>query len=318
MTEVGIDDIRAAAGRIAPVAHRTPVMTSRTFDRRSGVQAFFKCENLQRGGAFKIRGATNFVFSIPKPDLARGVVTYSSGNHAQAVAIAAAEAGTPATIVMPEDAPRSKLAATRGYGAQVVTYDRNKENREAIGRRIAEQTGATLAPPYDHPWTIAGQGTVAKEFLEQTENLDALVVCIGGGGLMAGCAIAAKALRPAMRLLGVEPEAANDTWQSFRAGHRIEIPMPKTIADGLMSTSPGALTFPVIQRLVDDVLLVSEEEIRETVKFLLTRMKILVEPSGAVAAAAVLFGKLPAGISRAGIVLSGGNADLEFLRTLGD
>jgi threonine dehydratase len=318
VTEVGIDDIRAAAGRIAPVAHRTPVMTSRTFDRRSGVQAFFKCENLQRGGAFKIRGATNFVFSIPKPDLARGVVTYSSGNHAQAVAIAAAEAGTPATIVMPEDAPRSKLAATRGYGAQVVTYDRNKENREAIGRRIAEQTGATLAPPYDHPWTIAGQGTVAKEFLEQTENLDALVVCIGGGGLMAGCAIAAKALRPAMRLLGVEPEAANDTWQSFRAGHRIEIPMPKTIADGLMSTSPGALTFPVIQRLVDDVLLVSEEEIRETVKFLLTRMKILVEPSGAVAAAAVLFGKLPAGISRAGIVLSGGNADLEFLRTLGD
>ncbi|HVT95748.1 MAG TPA: pyridoxal-phosphate dependent enzyme [Bryobacteraceae bacterium] len=318
MTEVGIDDIRAAAGRIAPVAHRTPVMTSRTFDRRSGVQAFFKCENLQRGGAFKIRGATNFVFSIPKPDLARGVVTYSSGNHAQAVAIAAAEAGTPATIVMPEDAPRSKLAATRGYGAQVVTYDRNKENREAIGRRIAEQTGATLAPPYDHPWTIAGQGTVAKEFLEQTENLDALVVCIGGGGLMAGCAIAAKALRPAIRLLGVEPEAANDTWQSFRAGHRIEIPMPKTIADGLMSTSPGALTFPVIQRLVDDVLLVSEEEIRETVKFLLTRMKILVEPSGAVAAAAVLFGKLPAGISRAGIVLSGGNADLEFLRTLGD
>jgi threonine dehydratase len=318
VTEVGIDDIRAAAGRIAPVAHRTPVMTSRTFDRRSGVQAFFKCENLQRGGAFKIRGATNFVFSIPKPDLARGVVTYSSGNHAQAVAIAAAEAGTPATIVMPEDAPRSKLAATRGYGAQVVTYDRNKENREAIGRRIAEQTGATLAPPYDHPWTIAGQGTVAKEFLEQTENLDALVVCIGGGGLMAGCAIAAKALRPAIRLLGVEPEAANDTWQSFRAGHRIEIPMPKTIADGLMSTSPGALTFPVIQRLVDDVLLVSEEEIRETVKFLLTRMKILVEPSGAVAAAAVLFGKLPAGISRAGIVLSGGNADLEFLRTLGD
>lgn len=318
MTEIGIGDIRAAAARIAPVAHRTPVMTSRTFDRRSGIQAFFKCENLQRGGAFKIRGATNFIFSIPKPDLPRGVVTYSSGNHAQAVAIAAAEAGTPATIVMPEDAPRSKLAATRGYGAQVVTYDRNKENRETIGRRIAEETGATLAPPYDHPWTIAGQGTVAMEFLEQTANLDALAICIGGGGLMAGCAIAAKALRPEVRIFGVEPEAANDTWQSFRAGHRIEIPMPKTSADGLMSTSPGSLTFPVIQRLAEDVLLVSEEEIRETVKFLLTRMKILVEPSGAVAAAAVLFGKLPGGISRVGIVLSGGNADLEFLRTLGD
>lgn len=318
MSEVTLDDIRAAAARISSIAHRTPVMTSRIFDARAGVEAFFKCENLQRGGAFKIRGAANFIFSIPKADLPRGVVTYSSGNHAQAVAIAAAAAGTSATIVMPDDAPRSKIEATRGYGARVITYNRAEESREAIGRKISEETGAALAPPYDHPWTIAGQGTTALELLEQAGNLDALAICVGGGGLLAGSAIAAKALSPGIRIFGVEPEAANDTWQSFRAGKRVEIPLPKTSADGLMSTSPGALTFPVIQRLVEDVLLVSEQEIRETVKFLLTRMKILVEPSGAVAAAAVLFGKLPNGLSRVGVVLSGGNADLEFLRSLGD
>jgi threonine dehydratase len=311
-------DVQAAAHRIAPVVHRTPVMSSRTFNARAGVEAFFKCENFQRGGAFKIRGAANFVFSIPKADLPRGVVTFSSGNHAQAIAIAAAEAGTTATIVMPSDAPRAKIEATRGYGGRVITYHRAEESREAIGRKISEETGATLAPPFDHPWTIAGQGTTALELLEQVPDLDALVVCLGGGGLLSGCAIATSALRPGIRIFGVEPELANDTWLSLRAGKRVEIPLPQTCADGLMATSPGAITFPIIQRLVEDVVLVSETEIRETMKFLLTRMKILAEPSGAVAAAAVLFGKLPTGLGRVGITISGGNTDLEFVRTLGE
>ena len=318
MSEVTIGDIRAAATRIAPIVHRTPVMTSRTFNERSGVDAFFKCENFQRGGAFKLRGAANFVFSIPKGDLPRGVVTYSSGNHAQAIAIAAAAAGVPATIVMPADAPRSKMEATRSYGARVVTYDRATGDREALGNRISEETGATLAPPYDHPWTIAGQGTAALELLEEIPDLDALAVCVGGGGLLSGCAIAATALRPGIRVFGVEPEAANDTWLSMRAGHRVDIPLPKTSADGLMSTSPGALTFPIIQRLVEEILLVSEDEIRQTVKFALTRMKMLVEPSGAVAAASVMFRKIPAGLRRVGVIVSGGNVDLDFLKTLGD
>ncbi len=318
MNEVTLEDIRAAARRIANIAHRTPVMTSRTFNALVGAEVFFKCENFQRGGAFKIRGATNFVFSIPPADLPRGVVTYSSGNHAQAVAIAAAAAGVPATIVMPSDAPRAKIEATRGYGARVVTYNRAEEDREAIGRKIAQETGATLAPPYDHPWTIAGQGTVALELLDEVPDLDAMVVCVGGGGLLAGCSIAARALSASIRIFGAEPEAASDTYQSFRAGHRVEIPMPVTSADGLMSTAPGALTFPVIQRLVEDILLAGEEDIRRAVKFLLTRMKILVEPSGAVTTAVMMAGKLPAGCKRVGAVISGGNVDLDFLQSLRD
>ncbi len=318
MSEVTLDDIRAAAARIAPIAHRTPVMTSRTFNALVGAEVFFKCENFQRGGAFKIRGAANFVFSIPAADLPRGVVTYSSGNHAQAVAIAAAAAGVPATIVMPSDAPRAKIEATRGYGARVVTYNRAEEDREAIGRKIAAETGATLAPPYDHPWTIAGQGTVALELLDEVPDLDAMVVCVGGGGLLAGCSIAARALRPSLRIFGAEPEASNDTYLSLHAGHRVEIPMPVTSADGLMATTPGALTFAIIQRLVEDILLAGEDDIRRAVKFLLTRMKILAEPSGAVTAAALLAGKLPPGCKRVGAVISGGNVDLNFLRTLGD
>ncbi len=318
MSEITLGDVRAAAARIAPIVHRTPVMTSRIFNRIAGVETFFKCENFQRGGAFKLRGAANFVFSIPKADLPRGVVTYSSGNHAQAIAIAAAAAGVPAVIVMPSDAPRSKMEATRAYGARIVTYDRATGDREALGRKISEETGATLAPPYDHPWTIAGQGTTALELLEEIPDLDALAVCAGGGGLLSGCSIAATALRPGIRIFGVEPEAANDTWLSFRAGHRVEIPLPKTSADGLMAASPGAITFPIIQRLVEDILLVSEDEIRQMVKFALTRMKMLVEPSGAVAAAAVMFKKLPAGLRRAGVIVSGGNVDLDFLKTLGD
>lgn len=318
MSEIAIGDIRAAAARIASLVHRTPVMTSRTFDELSGVETFFKCENFQRGGSFKLRGAANFVFSIPKADLARGVVTFSSGNHAQAIAIAAAEAGVPAVIVMPSDAPRSKMEATRAYGARVVTYDRATGDREALGKQIGEETGATLAPPYDHPWTIAGQGTAALELLEEIPDLDALAVCAGGGGLLSGSAIAATAMRPGIRVFGVEPEAANDTWLSFRAGHRVEIPLPKTSADGLMANSPGAITFPIIQRLVENIVLVSEEEIRQTVRFALMRMKTLIEPSGAVAAAAVRFKKLPTGPRRIGVIVSGGNVDLDFLKTLGD
>ncbi|GIU80100.1 MAG: serine/threonine dehydratase [Bryobacteraceae bacterium] len=316
MEEITLDAIRAAASRIAPLAQRTPVWRSGSFDALAGCEAYFKCENLQTGGAFKIRGAANFIFSIPEADRPRGVVAFSSGNHAQAVAIAARHAGIPATLVMPADAPRSKLEATRAQGPRIVLYDRLRESREEIGRRIARETGATLVPPYDHPWIITGQGTCALELLEQQPDLDALAVCLGGGGLLAGCATAAKALRPQIRVFGVEPEAANDYWLSLRKGEPVEIPPPPTIADGLRTTKPGQWNFPIIRRLVDDVLLVTENEIRETAKFILTRMKLVVEPSGAVAAAAVLAGKLPQRFHRIGIILSGGNVDLETLAGL--
>ncbi len=291
-------------------------MSSRSFDEQAGVRAHFKCENFQRGGAFKIRGAANFVFSIPAADLPRGMVTYSSGNHAQAVAIAARHVGISATIVMPSDAPRSKVEATRCYGANVVTYDRLKESREAIGARIAVESGATLVPPYDHPWTIAGQGTTALELLAQAPEIDALIAPVGGGGLLSGCAIAAKSINPRIRIFGVEPQDANDTCLSFRAGKRVSIPPPATMADGLRAPSPGEITFPIIREFAEDILLVSEDEIREAMRFLLTRMKILVEPSGAVSAAAVLHRKLPAGVRSAGVILSGGNVDLDLLRSL--
>ncbi len=317
-TDISIDDIRGAAERIKSIARRTPVLTSRTFNTLASGPTFFKCENFQRGGAFKIRGASNFVYSIPKDDLPRGVVSYSSGNHAQAVAIAAASVDIPATIVMPADAPKSKLEATRGYGAKVVTYDRMLGSRETIGRKIAEETGATLVPPYDHPWIIAGQGTAALELLEEVPDLDTLVVCIGGGGLMSGCALAAKALRPNIRIFGVEPADANDTYLSFRARERVEIPMPLTIADGLRATKPGELTFAIMQKHVEEVILVSDKEIRDTMRFLLTRMKMLVEPSGAVAAAALFHHKLPQGLGKTGVIVSGGNVDLEFFQTVWD
>ena len=287
---------------------RTPIFTSRTFDALAGAGVFFKCENFQRGGAFKIRGAANFLLSISKDDLPRGVVTYSSGNHGQAVAIAAESLGVSATIVMPADAPASKLAATRSHGARIVTYDRAAEDREAIAQRIAKETGATIVPPYDHPWTIAGQGTIAVELLAEVPDLDALVIPIGGGGLISGCAIASHAIRPAIRVFGVEPEQGNDTLLSLRAGERIGIPLPETIADGLRASKPGALTFPIVQKHVEDILLVSDSEIGDAMNFLLTRMKILVEPSGAASAAAVMLKKLPS--KRIGVILSGGNVDL--------
>jgi len=313
---VRIEEIREAAARIRPIARITPVMTSRGFDAAAGVEAWFKCENLQRGGSFKIRGASNFIFSIPEADLPKGVVAYSSGNHAQAVALAAKHVGVPATLVMPTDAPRSKVEATRAQGARIVTYERLRENREAIGGRIAGETGATVAPPYDHPRTIAGQGTAALELLEQAPGLDALITPVGGGGLLSGCAIAARGIAPDVRIFGAEPEDGNDTFLSFQAGRRVEIPPPATLADGLRATRPGEVTFPILQELAEGILLVSEEEIRATVKFLLLRLKILVEPSGAVAAAAVLHGKLPPGLRRIGVILSGGNMDWETLAAL--
>jgi threonine dehydratase len=311
---VALSDIRQAAERIAGIVHRTPVLTSRTFDERTGVRAFFKCENFQRGGAFKIRGASNFIYSIPKEDLPRGVVAFSSGNHAQAVAIAAKSVGIAATIVMPTDSPRSKMEATRGYGASIVTYDRMREDREEIGRRISEETGAALVPPFDHEWIVAGQGTLALELMEEVPDLDTLVVCIGGGGLISGCATVAKALNPKMRVIGVEPADGNDTYLSRKAGHRVEIPPPRTIADGLRSPKPGAVTFPIVERLVDDIVLVSDDEMREMMRFGLGRMKMVVEASGAAAGAAVLSGRVAGG--RVGVVVSGGNVDMDVIAGL--
>jgi threonine dehydratase len=310
---IAADDVRAAAERIRPLARKTPVMTSAGFDREAGTRAFFKCENLQRGGAFKIRGAANLILSLPAEALARGVVAYSSGNHAQATAIAARHVGAQATIVMPEDAPRSKMEATRGYGAHIVTYNRLTANREAMAAAILKESGATLVPPFDHPLIMAGQGTVALELLGDTGPLDAIVAPVGGGGLLSGCATIAKALNPAIRMFGAEPESANDTFLSLFSGGRVTVMNPDTIADGLRSPKPGELTFPVLQRLVERVVLVTEDEIRATVKYLLLRLKILVEPSGAVSAAAVLFHKLPADVRSVGVVLSGGNVDFEDL-----
>ena len=314
--EVTFEDISKAAERIRPIAKRTPVMTSRSFDDAAGASIFFKCENFQKGGAFKISGASNFILSIPKEDLKRGVVAHSSGNHAQAVAIAAEFVGAQATLVMPDDAPKAKLEGTRARGADIIVYDRLTGNREEISGKFAAETGATMVPPYDHPWTIAGQGTAAKELLEEVPDLDALVVCCGGGGLMSGSAISAHHLSPQIRIFGIEPALANDTYLSFQAGKRIKIDTPPTIADGLRSTMPGALTFPIVQKHLEQMLLVSEEEIRATLKFMLMRMKILVEPSGAVSAAAAMFRKLPAGLRRIGVILSGGNVDYEQLANL--
>jgi threonine dehydratase len=307
------DDVRAAAVRIRPLARRTPVLTSAAFDAEAGVHVFFKCENLQRGGAFKIRGASNLILSLAPETLARGIVAYSSGNHAQAVAIAARHVGAQAHIVMPEDAPRSKMEATRSHGPRIVTYNRLTGNRESIAAAILKETGGVLVPPFDHPLIMAGQGTAALELLDETGPLDALITPVGGGGLLSGCATIARAMNPAIRVFGAEPAGANDTFLSLQAGERVAVPHPDTIADGLRTPCVGELTFPVIRELVEGVLLVTDDEIREAVKFLLTHLKILVEPSGAVPAAALLFHKLPPGIGTIGVVLSGGNVDFEEL-----
>lgn len=290
------------------VAHRTPVVTSRTLDRRAGAQVFLKCENLQRGGAFKIRGAYTRIAALPAAVRARGVFAYSSGNHAQAVAIAAGLLGSTATILMPADSPPVKLAATLGYGARVLHYDRYRQRREEVGARLAAERGLTLVPPYDDPLVMAGQGTVALELLADVPDLDVLVVPVGGGGLIAGCATAATALRPGIRVVGVEPAAGDDTRRSLATGTRVRVGVPATIADGLAADLPGELTFEVTRRLVDAVVTVTDEEIVAAMRFLFERTKLVVEPSGAVGVAALLTGRVPDVTGRrVGVVLSGGN-----------
>ncbi|MFI0167603.1 threo-3-hydroxy-L-aspartate ammonia-lyase [Streptomyces sp. NPDC017082] len=302
-------DVQEAAARLQGVARRTPVLTSRTLDSLVGAEVFIKAENFQRVGAFKFRGAYNAAAQLPPDRLAQGIAAYSSGNHAQATALAARELGTTAVILMPEDAPRSKLAATAGYGAEVVTYDRYTEDRIALGHALAEERGLTLIPPYDHPDVIAGQGTAALELLEETGPLDALLVPVGGGGLIAGSAIAATALHPGIRVVGVEPEAGDDTKRSLEAGARVTIPVPRTIADGQAPDTPGELTFPVIQRLVDSIALVSDAEIVTAMRFAFERLKIVLEPSGATPLAALLAGRVARPPRRIGLIASGGNID---------
>ena len=305
---MGFADVEAAAGRLEGVAHRTPVLTSRTLDDRIGCRAFLKAENFQRGGAFKFRGAYNKVASLPAGERAAGVVAYSSGNHAQAVALAADLHGVRATILMPADAPASKMEATRGYGAEVVTYDRYTEDRVTLGEQLARDRGAALVPPYDDPKIIAGQGTVGMELIEDTDRLHVLLVPVGGGGLISGCATAAAALSPNTAVVGVEPEAGDDTLQSIAAGYRVGIEVPRTIADGLQGNIPGTLTFPIVQRLVDRIVTVSDRQIVEAMVFLHDRLKVVVEPSGAVGIAALLSGAVPvAAGQRVGVVISGGN-----------
>lgn len=319
---LSIELIREARARIASHIHRTPVLTSRSFDEavseasQSERRVFFKCENLQRTGSFKIRGATNKIRSLTEEERRRGVVAFSSGNHAQAVALAAREAGVRAIIVMPQDAPQSKIAATRGYGAQAVFYDRQREDREQVARNVAEREASVLVPPFDDYLVMAGQGTCALELFEDAPELDSVVVPCSGGGLFAGVSTVAKAINPNVRCFPVEPESADDTLQSLRKGERVVIPPPRTIADGLRVVTPGRLTFPILQQTAEDVLVVSDEEIAAALRFILFRMKLLVEPSGAAAAGAVLAQKLPPDIKRIGIVLSGGNIDADALAQL--
>jgi len=307
------NDILEANDRLRGVAHRTPVLTSRQFNEHSACEVFFKAENLQRAGAFKFRGAYNKLSSLSDDERKRGALAYSSGNHAQAMALAGKILGVHVVIVMPQDAPQIKVAATRAYGAEVIFYDRYREGREEIGERICRERGMALVPPFDDYAVMAGQGTAALELLEEVPNLDILLVPTSGSGLLAGCAVAAKHMRPQIRIFGVEPEAGNDTWQSFRKGERVEIPVPQTIADGLQVTAPGKLTFPIIRELVEDILLVNDQELISTIRFILERMKVLVEPSGAAAAAAVFHYKLDFTGNRAGVLLSGGNMDLSRL-----
>ncbi len=314
MLSIGL--IKEAQERLRPRIHRTPVITSRSFDEASRSQVFFKCENFQRAGAFKIRGATNKILSLTEEEKRRGVVAFSSGNHAQAVALAAGEAGVRAVVAMPDDAPKSKVAATRAYGAEIVFYDRHGEDREAVAHAIAEREHLVMVPPYDDYLIMAGQGTSALEFLEDVPELDCILAPCSGGGLFAGVSTAAKGIKPEIRCFAVEPETGDDTRQSFIKGERVSIPPPPTIADGLRVQSPGALTFPIVQQNADDVLTVSDAEIVATIKFMLFRMKTLVEPSGAAAAAAVLHGKLPSGGKRVGVIISGGNIDPEALARL--
>ena len=309
------DDIAAAARRLAPVAHRTPTLRSRTADARTGASVFFKCENLQRIGAFKFRGAYNALSQFSEAQRRAGAVAFSSGNHAQAVALSARLLGMPATIVMPKDAPAIKIEATRGYGAEVVLYDRRLEDREAIGARLAHERGMTLIPPYDHAHVMAGQGTAALELIEDVAAmgegpLDALLVCVGGGGLISGCAVAARHLAPGCRVIGVEPQAGNDVQQSLALGRIVHIDLPETIADGAQTLHAGELTFAVMRECVDEVTTVTDAQLIATMKFFAERMKLVVEPTGCLAAAALLEGVRRLEGQRVGVIVSGGNVDL--------
>ena len=304
------DDVAAAAHRLKGMAHRTPVLRSTSADESTGAQVFFKCENLQRTGAFKFRGAYNTLAQFTPEQRERGVLAFSAGNHAQAIALSARLLDMPAVIVMPEDAPASKMAATREYGAQVVTYNRYTEDREAISRRLAQERGMTLVPPFDHPHVIAGQGTAAMELLEEVPGLDYLFVCVGGGGLLAGSTLAAQAMAPGCRLVGVEPEAGNDGQQSFKAGHIVQIPTPHTIADGAQTQALGQLTFPIIAEGVEDMVTATDEQLVQALRFFADRMKIVVEPTGALAFAGVRNGSVDVRGKRVGVLISGGNVDL--------
>jgi threonine dehydratase len=308
-------DVEAAAARLQGVAHRTPVVTSSTVDEATGAQVFFKAENLQRMGAFKFRGAYNALAQFTPQQREAGVIAFSSGNHAQAIALSARLLRMPSVIVMPQDSPAAKLAATRGYqqgqrGSEVVLYDRYTEDREAIGRQLAQERGMTLIPPYDHPHVMAGQGTAAWELLQDTGPLDLLLVCVGGGGLISGCAVAAHHLSPGIEVIGIEPEAGNDTQQSLALGRIVHIDTPKTIADGAQTQHSGTLTFPVIQRLVNRIETVSDAQLVETMRFFAERLKLVLEPTGVLGAAALMHGVVPARGQRVGVILSGGNVDI--------
>ena len=313
---LSFDDIAAAHDRIRAEAHRTPVLTSTTADGRVGGRLFFKCENFQRMGAFKFRGAYNAIAQFTPAQRVGGVVAFSSGNHAQGIALSARILGVKAIILMPTDAPAIKVAATRGYGAEVVLYDRYSEDRDAIGQRLADERGLTLISPYDHPHVMAGQGTVAKELIEEVGPLDVLITPLGGGGLLSGCATAAKAMSPGCSVIGVEPEAGNDGQQSFRSGKIVRIDTPKTIADGAQTQFLGQYTFPVIQQRVDDILTVSDAELASAMKFFAIRMKMIVEPTGCLGAAAAFGGQLDLRGKRVGIVLTGGNVDMARFASL--
>ncbi|MEF2552556.1 threo-3-hydroxy-L-aspartate ammonia-lyase [Aurantimonas sp. A2-1-M11] len=303
-------DVATARARVAGIAHRTPVMTSRFADERTGARLHFKCENLQRAGSFKFRGACNAIAALPKDARRHGVMAFSSGNHAQAIALAARIESVPATILMPSDAPAMKVAATRGYGAEIITYDRYAEDREALANGIAAERGLTLIPPYDHRDIIAGQGTAAAELIEETGPLDILLVCLGGGGLLSGSALAAAGMSPGCRVIGVEPEAGDDGRQSLARGEIVRIPVPRSIADGALTTHLGDLTFPIIRDRVDAIVTVPDAALVDAMRFFAERMKTVVEPTGCLAAAAAFTGAVDCKGLRVGIIVSGGNVDV--------
>ena len=307
---VKFEDVVSAAERLAGVVHRTPVATSSQLDGRFGARLFLKCENLQRTGAFKFRGAFNALSRLDPEERRRGVLTYSSGNHAQAIALAGRLTGVPAMIIMPEDAPQVKLDATAGYGAEIITYDKNTETREDLAARVAADRGLPIIPPYDHPDIVAGQGTAGLELLQACPDLDLLLVCCGGGGLLSGCALAARGMSRSLKVIGVEPENADDATRSFRSGSLQTVHNPDTIADGARTPYLGKITFPLVMSHVDDMVTVPDEALLETMRFVWERMKLIIEPTGALALAAVISGSVDVRGKRVGVLVSGGNVDI--------